>query len=75
MGNAQKSAHQLARQVAAVTGESTEEAVRVALIERLERLRAEPSDGLARRMILIGGDIRKKYDVREPITPKEWDDL
>lgn len=75
MASGPRSAHHLARQLAALTGETAEEAVRVALAERLERLNGKSADGVARRMMLIGGDIRKKYDVREPITPKDWDDL
>ena len=69
------SPHALARQVAAITGESTDEAVRIALAERLARLNASPAETLGRRLVLIGGDVRKKYDVREAITPKDRDDI
>ena len=49
-------AHQLAREVAALTGESVTGAVTESLRERLERLRAEQREGLAAALLTIGRD-------------------
>ena len=46
-------AHQLAREVAALTGESVTGAVTESLRERLERLRAEQREGLAAALLTI----------------------
>ena len=70
-----RTAHAMAQQIAALTGETPNDAVATALKERLDRLNAGDGDDIARRILLVGADIRKKYDVREPITPKDWDDL
>jgi antitoxin VapB len=49
-------AHELAREVADITGESLTTAVKEALRERLERLRAEEAPNLADRLMAIGRD-------------------
>lgn len=70
-----RTAHAMAQQLAALTGETPNDAVANALKERLDRLSAGADDDVARRILLVGADICKKYDVRQPITPKDWDDL
>ncbi len=52
--------HQLAREVAALTGESVTAAVTESLRERLERLRAEQRDGLAAALMAIGRDTARR---------------
>ena len=52
--------HQLAREVAALTGESVTGAVTVSLRERLERLRAQEREGLAVALMAIGRDTAKR---------------
>lgn len=68
-------ADQLARQLAALTGETITEAVTKSLQERLERLQklapADPKD-LAARILTAAAEFRKKYDTR-PVTQEEWD--
>lgn len=49
-------AHQLAREIAALTGESQTTAVTVALRERLDRLRMAQEPCLAERLLAIGRD-------------------
>jgi len=49
-------AHELAREVADITGESLTTAVKEALRERLERLRGEDVPHLADRLLAIGRD-------------------
>lgn len=49
-------AHQLAREIAALTGESQTTAVTIALRERLDRLRATQEPRLAERLLAIGRD-------------------
>lgn len=49
-------AHQLAREIATLTGESQTTAVTVALRERLERLRSAQGPSLAERLLAIGRD-------------------
>jgi antitoxin VapB len=53
-------AHQLAREVAAMTGESVTGAVTKSLRDRLERLRAEEREGLAAALLVIGRDTAKR---------------
>lgn len=48
--------HKLARQLAAVTGESMATAVTKAVRERLHRVRVERRGGLAARLLEIGRD-------------------
>jgi antitoxin VapB len=49
-------AHALARQLAAITGESITSAVTESLRERLERLRRSPRAGMAERLMKIGAE-------------------
>ena len=49
-------AHRLARQLAAITGESMTAAVTQALAERLERVSQERRGSLANRLLAIGRD-------------------
>jgi antitoxin VapB len=49
-------AHQLARQLSAITGESMTKAVVVALRERLDRLQREPSEDRVQRILAIARD-------------------
>lgn len=49
-------AHQLAREIAALTGESQTTVVTIALRERLDRLRAAQEPRLAERLLAIGRD-------------------
>ena len=51
-----REAHQLAREIAALTGESQATAVTIALRDRLERLRMAQGSDLAERMLAIGRD-------------------
>ncbi len=52
--------HQLAREVAALTGESVTGAVTQSLRERLERLRAEAREGTADSLLVVGRDAAKR---------------
>jgi antitoxin VapB len=56
--------HRLARELAALTGESVTEAVTVAVQERLDRVRHEGSGRLAERILAIGRD--SAAHLREP---------
>ncbi len=49
-------AHQLAREIASLTGESQATVVTIALRERLDRLRADQESHLAERLLAIGHD-------------------
>jgi len=49
-----REAHDLARELSALTGESLTDAVKVALKERLERLRKPRGDALADHLLGIG---------------------
>lgn len=49
-------AHQLAQELAALTGESMTAAVTAAVRERLERVRAAKRGSLAERLLAIGKD-------------------
>jgi antitoxin VapB len=49
-----KEAYQLVKELADETGESMTQAVTVAVRERLDRVRAENSPGLAERLLAIG---------------------
>lgn len=51
-----REAHQLAREIAALTGESRTAAVTIALRERLDRLRMTQTPRLADRLLAIGRD-------------------
>jgi antitoxin VapB len=49
-------AHRLAKELAAITGETLTEAVTIALRERLARERAAREEGLTERLLEIGRD-------------------
>ena len=66
-------AHDLAREVAEMTGESLTAAVKVALRERLIRLRGEEGPRLADRLLAIGRDCAGRLP--EPYRSAEHGDL
>ena len=66
-------AHELAREVADITGESLTTAVKEALRERLERLRGEDVAPLADRLMAIGRDCAPR--LREPYRSANHADL
>jgi antitoxin VapB len=65
--------HRLVRELAALTGESMTAAVRVAVRERLERLRREQGMTLADRLLAIGKDCAAH--IKEPFRTAEHGDL
>ena len=68
-------ADRLARQLAALTGESMTQAVTRALQERLQRLEAERrtrKDALATNLLEAAEDLRARYDI-QPVTKSQWD--
>jgi antitoxin VapB len=66
-------AHRLARQLAALTGESVTAAVTEAVRERLDRLRRELGAGLADRLLAIGKDCAAH--LKEPFRSADHGDL
>lgn len=66
-------AHKLARELAALTGESMSGAVTEALRERLARIRAERKGRLADRLLDIGRDCASH--LREPFLSVDHGDL
>jgi antitoxin VapB len=66
-------AHRLARELAALTGESMTAAVTVAVRERLERIRHRKRDSLANRLLAIGKDCAPR--LKEPFRTLEHGDL
>jgi len=66
-------AHELAREVADITGESLTTAVREALRERLERLQGEETPHLADRLLTIGRDCAGRLP--EPYRSAEHGEL
>jgi antitoxin VapB len=62
--------HQLAREVAALTGESVTAAVTQSLRERLERLRADHREGTAAALLMLGRDTASRLspDLRQADT-------
>ncbi len=66
-------AHRLAKELAALTGESMTEAVTRAIAERLERARREEGENLAERLIEIGKDCAKH--LKEPFRSADHADL
>jgi antitoxin VapB len=69
-----KEADRLARQVAALTGETITEAVTKALEERLARLKARPEteeEFVARSRAFINS-IQHHFVRKGPVTPEEW---
>jgi antitoxin VapB len=66
-------AHRLARELAALTGESMATAVTEAVRERLERVRRERSGDLAARLLAIGKDCAMR--LKEPWRSADVSDL
>jgi antitoxin VapB len=66
-------AHQLARELASLTGESTTAAVTEAVRERLDRVRSRQALGLADRLSAIGKDCAAR--LKEPSRSADHGDL
>jgi antitoxin VapB len=66
-------AHRLARDLASLTGESLTTAVRVALQERLDRVRHQNDSALADRLLAIGRDCAAH--LKEPYRSANHGDL
>lgn len=66
-------AHELAREVAHITGETLTAAVKESLRERLERLRGEETPHLADRLVAIGRDCASRLP--EPYRSVEHGEL
>jgi antitoxin VapB len=66
-------AHRLARELAALTGESMTAAVTTALRERMERLRRSRKHGLSERLLAIGRDSAPRFE--EPYRYADHGDL
>jgi antitoxin VapB len=66
-------AHRLAQQLATITGESMTEAVTEALRERLDRVRRDPRQGMAERLMKIGKECAAH--IKEPFKSMNVDDL
>ena len=64
LNNKNAEAHELARELASLTGETVTGAVTVALRERLERIRRDRGDRLADQLVTIGRDCA--IHLREP---------
>ena len=65
--------HRLARELAALTGESLAAAVTVAVRERLDRVRRQRGAGLADRLLAIGKDCAAH--LREPYRSVDHGEL
>jgi antitoxin VapB len=68
-----REAHRLAQQLANVTGESLTTAVTEALRERLERVRRNPREGIAERLMKIAKECGPRW--KEPFRSMEHGDL
>lgn len=66
-------AHRVARELAALTGESVTAAVTVALRERLSRVKVEQAGGLAERLVQIGREAAAH--MKEPFLSTEHGEL
>jgi antitoxin VapB len=66
-------AHRLARELAALTGESMTAVVTTALRERMERLRRSRKHGLSERLLAIGRDSAPRF--KEPYRSADHGDL
>jgi len=66
-------AHRLARELAALTGESVMAVVTEALRERLDRVRRERNGSLADRLLAIGKDCAAR--LKEPFRSIDHGDL
>ena len=65
--------HQLAKELAALTGESMTAAVTLAVRERLQRIRAGRRGSLAHRLLAIGKDCAPR--LKEPFRSIDHGDL
>jgi antitoxin VapB len=65
--------HRLVAKLAKVTGESMTEAVTKAVEERLERVQHKPNDGMAARLLEIGGDVASR--LQEPYKSMNFDEF
>jgi antitoxin VapB len=65
--------HKLARELAALTGESVTEAVTVAVRERLQRARGKGTVNLAEQLLDIGRDSAQR--LREPYRSTDHEEL
>jgi antitoxin VapB len=65
--------HQLARELAALTGESVTEAVTVAIAERLQRMREQRGGDLTTRLLEIGRDCAQR--LKEPYRSLDHGEL
>lgn len=66
-------AHRLARELAALTGESMTLAVTEALVERIERVKRSKRKGLSERLLAIGRDSAPRF--KEPYRSADHADL
>lgn len=66
-------AHRLARQLAALTGESMTVAVTEALRERIASLKRSKREGLSERLLAIGRDAAPRF--KEPYRSADHADL
>lgn len=65
--------HRLARQLAALTGESMTVAVTEALRERIARVKRSKREGLSERLLAIGRDAAARF--KEPYRSADHADL
>ena len=65
-------AHQLARELADLTGESVTEAVTVAVEERLRRLRHDDKAARKARIMALLDDAASR--IKEPYKSRNWDE-
>jgi antitoxin VapB len=68
-----KEAHQLAEELAALTGESMTAAVTIAVRERLQRIRRDQHPSVADRLLAIGKDCAAH--LKEPFRSADHDVL
>jgi antitoxin VapB len=66
-------AQRLAKELAALTGESLTAAITTAVLERLDRLHRQQGTGLAERLVAIGRDCALR--LKEPFRSAEHGDL
>ncbi len=66
-------AYRLARELAALTGESLTTAITEAVRERLERIRKQRGGSLSERLLAIGRDCAPRF--KEPFRTAEHGDL
>jgi antitoxin VapB len=68
-----KEAHRLAQELAKITGESMTVAVSEAIRERLERVRGNPREDMAERLLKIGRECAAH--LKEPFKSMDIDEL